>query len=52
MFNTAYSSEDQAKVYSSFDYNNEDDFNKSIDNRCMYSLLKESDEHIDSWTKF
>lgn len=52
VFNTAYSSEDKVRVHSSFDYNNEDDFNKSIDNRCMYSLLKESDEHIDSWTKF
>lgn len=52
VFNTAYASEDESRVHASYDYDNEDDFNKSIDARCMNSQIKEADEKIDSWSKF
>lgn len=52
VYNSAYSSDDQTRVHASYDYSNEEDFNKQIDNRCYNSLLKESGENIDQWTKF
>ena len=52
VFNTAYVSENKSRAFASFDSDNTEDVNKSIDYRCRYSNIKENSEHIDSWCKF
>lgn len=52
IFNTAYVSENKSRAFASFDTDNIEDINKSVDYRCRYSNLKENRERIDSWTKF
>nr|DAO24221.1 MAG TPA: hypothetical protein [Caudoviricetes sp.] len=52
MFNTAYAADNNSRIHAAFDTTNIEDFNKSVDYMCRYSMLKEDNEHIDSWTKF
>lgn len=52
VFNTAYAAENTSRIHSAFDTTNIEDFNKNVDYMCRYSMLKEDNERIDSWTKF
>lgn len=51
-YNTAYGAENNSIAKAAFDSSNVQDFNKHIDFRTYYSLIKEDNEHIDSWCKF
>lgn len=52
LFNTTYAAENNSRIHAAFDTTNIEDFNKNVDYMCRYSMLKEDNEHIDSWTKF
>lgn len=51
-YNTAYGAENNSVVKAAFDSSNVQDFNKCVDFRTYHSLMKEDNEHIDSWCKF
>lgn len=51
-YNTAYGAENNSVVKAAFDSSNIQDFNKHVDFRTYHSLMKEDNEHIDSWCKF
>lgn len=52
IYNTAYSTENKAKVNYQYSDQDPEDYNKTIDYRCLYSNKKENNESIDMWTKF
>jgi hypothetical protein len=52
LFNTTYAAENNSRIHAAFDTTNIEDFNKNVDYMCRYSMLKEDNERIDSWTKF
>lgn len=51
LYNTAYSTTPNIKLFQSTYYDNIDE-DDEFDYRCRYSQLKLNDERIDNWTKF